>query len=268
MRLSGWSLPLEVLSASSITVAIQCPEQFRLKYLKKQRERMYPDRFIGLVDHSVHEQNFKWKMDVGKDMTPELMSKLHESEWARLEEKEDPDWDGEDPIDLQALSLQMVHAYHEIVSPRVLPVAVEQRFEERLPGVPVPIVGYVDVLTKDVIVERKTAGQKVSKPKPRWRFQGRVYSMIADLPTEWHVVTKQKTTAIYTPEDSPQLGPPKPNADATLRMIQQAAIKVNELYARYGREQPWPTDGTFADWLCDYCQFGPKRLGSCIAWRA
>lgn len=260
MRLSGWQLPLETVSASSLTLAIQCPEQFRLRYIQRQPEKMFPDRFIGIVDHETHEANFKWKLEMGRDISWPLLADIHAERWETRHQSDPPQWGFEDPNEYRELSLLMVETYHTQVSPDVVPLSVEQRFEERIRGLPVPLVGYCDVITKDLVIDRKTAKQKVSKPKSKWNFQGRVYSLVTDMPIQWHVVTKQKEPKVYI------LDTEKPNPDLTVRMLSQATTRLNDLYARYGPDQPWPTDGIFHDWLCDYCTWGPKLLGSCHAW--
>lgn len=270
MRLSGWQIPKSQLSASSLALAIQCPEQFRIKHILKVPEKTFSDRFLGRVDHDSWAAFFAWKKDLGKPMDLATLKSTYVTQWERhLANEEEPVvWkEGENPEKFQETGLKMIDAYYPLAE-KIEPLGVEQRFEGRIPEVPVPIIGYVDLEEKFSIIERKTAKQKVSKPKPTWRMQGRIYSLFVGKPVDWHVVTKQVTPKVYTPEEEPALRMEPWQKDQTVRMIQQTAHRLNDLYARYGPDTPWPTDGIFRDWLCDFCSFGPIRGNrSCIAWR-
>ena len=271
MRLSGWHLPVEHVSASALTLGMQCPEQYRRKHIKKMQDTFHSDRLVGIVDHELFETAMTWKLN-GVEMGVEQIEETYARLWKHTLDKQEGkglkiEWKG-NPTELFDLGVKMAKTYHEEVGKDVIPVKVEERFEFRLPGLPVPIIGYIDTQTHRSVLERKTAKSKVSKPKPGWRFQGRVYQLAADLPVEWHVITKQVTPQVCTPESTNGgLFLNYTDKDETVRMIVQAASILNEHYARYGPEGPWPTTGTFHDWLCDYCAFGPKYGGSCVAWQ-
>lgn len=263
MRLSGWNLPLEQLSATAISDFIQCPEAFRQKRLLKRKESMNSARFVGIVDHKTHEENFRQKIHSGEDLTPEEMYKSYADNWETTTNHEgEPEWE-EDPIKTFNRGAKMIELYHEKVSPTIQPIAVEQRFEERIKNVPVPVVGYVDVETKDVIRERKTSATKLKDPKTRWRFQGRIYQLALDKPISWDIITKQVTPQVVTAQDAPGLFMGIQNKDMTVLMIQRAVEALTDTYDRYGKDTPWPTNGLFAEaWACQWCSFQDR----CIAW--
>lgn len=265
MNLTGVSIPLHHLSATSLAKAITCPELWRRRYLQKEPERMFSGRFMGIVDHATHAENFTQKIVSGEDLDLDWMKARYKANWdTEIRDRGEPDWaDDEDPTVMQQRGMRMVEAYHRYVSPFVQPVRVEERFEEVIDGVPIPIIGYMDTQAADRIVERKTSNKKVSKPKPEWRFQARVYQLVADLPTEWHVVTSQAEPRIYTPETDPALFLDKGNPDAIVRVIQQTFLRLEDLYNRYGPDRFWPTEGLFHPFMCDYC--GYKNTG-CPAW--
>lgn len=272
MRLSGWHLPTEHVSASALAKGAQCPEMFRSRYIQKVYDKHSSDRLIGLVDHDVFGEVMKYKIETGQDILPDSWVATFNSAWAATRDKQEKqggiEW-REDPTRAYETGLKMIQAYHEEV---VIddPVAVEERFEFRLKQIPVPIMGYIDLRRSHSILERKTAKQKVSKPKPAWRFQGRIYQLATGLPIDWHVITKQVTPMVYTPETEgcEKLALPLMNPDASVKMIEDVAIMLNECYARYGPDSPWPMTGIFHDWLCDYCPIGPKYGGSCLAWQS
>jgi hypothetical protein len=245
---------------------IQCPEQYRLRHIQKIREGMGPDKFIGIVDHAAHAENFRQKIRTSEDLDVEYMRGLYRAKWTQTIENEgDPEIEKEE--EMQATGLLMMETYHENASPTIAPIKVEERFEEKLPGLPVPIVGYPDVETKDRIVERKTSKTRLTKPKSKWQLQGRIYSMVFDKPVEYHVITKQKQPQLVTPEAAPDLLLSTGFRDATLETLEQAVHTLNDLWARYGPDRPWPTNGVLHDWLCGYCFAGPKYGNHCVAWK-
>lgn len=251
MRLSGWKLPFDRLSATSLSTAIQCPEQFRQKYLLKSEEKMTGERFMGIVTHKALASLFEnFEQSEGGDLVSSMAT---EEAWQETIVKEgEPEWYDVDATEQFRRTKQMIKNYWPIAS-QISPIAVEQRFEETIAGV--QIQGYVDRELTDRILEVKTASQKVSKPKPRWSFQGRLYSLVSAKPIEWHVVTRQVTPKVYTAVEAPALMIEAYNPDVTVKIIEHAVSRINDYYARYGKDYPWPMDGIFGDWACDYCSF-------------
>lgn len=268
MLLRQWHVPIEQLSASALTMLFQCPEQFRLRRVKHIPDTRGLDKFIGIVDHATHEVNFINKIATGEDLPIDDMLSSYDLVWDReIFDEGEPIWNGEEPAEVNSHGKLMVQTYHELVTPTVTPVTVESRFEEHLKGVPVPIVGYTDVEEKNRLIERKTTKTRMSKPKPQWMLQGQIYSMFADKPVDWHIVTRAKTPTVCTPETDPGLHLERANTDATVLLIQQGIHMINDLYVRYGPDQPWPMNGLLHPFICGYCAFGPKYRNDCVAWR-
>lgn len=267
MRLSGWSVPISHLSASSLSQFIACPEMWRLRRLKRIPESTGIDKWIGIIDHETHAANLTKKISTGTDLPTEQMHGIYDSVWEEeLSENGEPEWYGADPSATRDHGHLIMETYHEVVSPTVTPIAVESRFEEKLADVPIKIVGYVDVEETSRLIERKTTKARLSKPKPNWALQGRLYSMIYQKPVEWQVVTRAKLPTICTPETDPELRLEVGNGDSVVLLIQQAAYMMNDLYLRYGADRPWPTTGILHPFQCGYCFAGPKFTGNCIAW--
>jgi hypothetical protein len=245
-----------------------CSEQFRMRYIKKHKESFGFSQFFGDVDHKTHAANFKRKIGTGADLDVLEMVGIYTTTWdSVLEEEGEPIWDGENPGDAHDQGQLMVATYHELVSPTINPIKVEERFEQRFPAVPIPIVGYPDIEERDRVVERKTSKGRVSKPKAKWRLQGEIYSMVLNKPVEWSIITKQKTPQVCTTETDPGLLLEKRNSDAVLQLVQNSIWLINDYYTRYGPDREWPTNGTMHDWACSYCGFGPKYGRTCVAWR-
>lgn len=266
MRL-GWHLPLERLSASSIGMMIACPEQFRQKYLLKTEEQNFDARFMGTVDHDMSRQMATAKLTGVSDWNIEEM---YRGSWNKaLDQDGEPTWIKHTPDKAFETGVKMSQLYWDEVinQPDYNPTAVEERVEFTIPGLPVRVIGYVDTIVSGIIRERKTVGQKTTKPKPKWRLQGLIYQYAVGLPTQWDIVTRQVTPQLYLAKDWPDLFLPVQKPDFIRTMIRDAAKRMNDLYQQHGANEPWPTTGyVVSDWLCDYCAIGPKYNGTCVAW--
>lgn len=259
---------MEHLSASSLASFISCPEAWRLRRLQRIPESTGIDKFLGIIDHEAHAENLTAKISTGTDLPLEEMHAIYDTAWNNeLDENGEPEWYEDDPDVTRNHGHLIMETYHEIVSPTITPIAVESRFEEKLPGVPVSLVGYVDVEETFRLIERKTTKTRVSKPKPNWLLQGRLYSMVYQKPVEWQCVTRTKTPTICLPETDPELRLEVGNADSTLLLVQQTAMMIEDLYMRYGPDSPWPAHGLSHPYLCGYCGFSQKYGGQCYAWK-
>jgi hypothetical protein len=263
MRLSGFHLPVERLSATSLALATSCPEAFRQRYVIKERERMNVEKLVGSAFHGALADNWRWKLTKGEDLSDDACWERFQGAWDHTIETEgEPEWK-DTPQRIQQNSQLMLSSYLEEVAPKVRPLATEQWFEERVPDVPVPVVGVVDLETKSLIREVKTTSQKVSKPKPQWRVQARIYQLTIPKPVEHQVVTRQVTPRIYTSSSEPGLLTPVGDPDTTVLLLQQVTAAVNDYYARYGPDGVWPATGIMHPYLCGYCSFRP----GCWAWK-
>lgn len=225
------------------------------------------DKWIGIIDHETHAENLTRKITEKEDLDPLAMHEIYNEKWEQeLSESGEPDWFGADPDATKSHGQLIMQTYHEVVSPTVHPIAVESRFEEKFEGVPVKVIGYVDVEENKRLIERKTTKTRMSKPKPNWLLQGRLYSAVYQKPVEWQVVTRAKTPTLCLPETDPELRLEVGNVDSTIKLIQQVAYMLNDMYLRYGSDTPWPTTGVVHPFLCGYCGFGPKYGGQCTAW--
>lgn len=266
-----WVLPLDHLSASSLSMLQACPRQWQQRYILGKIETPGAAVVLGTANHKAHGFNWNCKVVSGNDLpTNVIVDYYHDDAWPKtLEERGgagEVKWDA-DPEDARMVGERMVVAYHEAVSPRLEPVAVEKQITVRIPDVPVPLDGYIDLVQADgrPMVDLKTAKQKESKIKPEWKLQGLVYQLAEQKPIDWHVVTKQKTTAIYTPLEEPGLSQPV-NAfqlAAGVKLIQDLARLANYYYVTYGPDESWPQLGVAHKWRCDWCGYRKD----CPIWR-
>lgn len=262
----AWPEPLpDHLSASQLSMLMRCPEQYRRRYVAGLMERPAAALVWGKADHQAHETNFRQKIDSHTDLPVDDI-KVAFAEAFDQASDDDIDWGADKPGELKDKGVELVALYHQQVSPKVQPTAVEERFELRIPGVPVPVVGFIDVIEDARGIERKTAKQKASTVKPRWLLQGLLYQLVERKPIEWHVCTKTKLPAVYTPETEPGLVLPESALETTQRYVANAAAHAVALLERFGPDQPWP--GAIADdWACSYCGWGPNGSRACAWWQ-
>lgn len=251
-----------------MSLFMTCPESFRRKHLLKESDKSFGSRFIGSVDHRVNAAIFdKRRRNPNYEFGSLFIEETYRNIWNEvLEQDGEPDWQDDDPTKMFERGVRMAKIYQEQVGKDIVPVAVESKFEFTLPDIPVPIIGYIDVMEKDKVRERKTSAVKQTSPKPAWRFQGLVYQLATGLPIAWDIVTRQATTQVYAARDWPDLNLPVGDFNKTKRMISDCAVRMNDLYARFGKDEPWPTTGIMHVFACSYCPAGPKFRGDCLAW--
>jgi hypothetical protein len=245
----------------------RCPEQYRRRYLLGEVARPGAALVWGSADHYAHEQNFRQKIESGTDIPVGDVKAAFAEGFDRAVERNggerEVEWGDDKPGDLKDKGVELAAVYHDLVSPTVQPVAVEQKFEVRVPGVPVPVIGFVDVLEQYKAIERKTAARAQKTPKPDWLIQGWLYQSIERKPVEWHVSVKTKVPAIYTPATDAAL---RVEFDAAVAVAAQTRVRtfarvLTTYMAEFGMDEPWP-DAVSHPWACGFCGFRP----SCSWW--
>lgn len=248
------------LSATRLSMFQRCPEQYRRRYILGQKERPGAAMVWGSADHYAHEQNFTQKITSGEDISDADVQLAFAEGFDQAVERgggeAEVEWGFDKPGALKDAGAKLVSVYHAQVSPRIQPTAVEEKFSVALPGVPVPVIGYVDVKTAGEAIERKTAKAKQPKPKPDWRIQGLLYQAVDGRPVDWHVSVKTKLPAVYTPLEEVALKLPvnARTVDATKVLVRTISQAMLAYWRMYGPSEPWPGAITHP-WACDFCGF-------------
>jgi len=262
------------LSASSIGMLMRCPRQFQHRYLRGEKERPGESIVIGSIFHEALNWNYKQKVVSHRDepladaiqfLQDEAVPKVIEEEGGVDNIRWDSDLDT-----VRSDAERITGAYYRNVVPRIQPFATEQKFEVEIPGVEVPIIGYIDCQESNRVIDTKTGKQASRKVKPSWALQGRLYSFATQKPTEYHSVSRAKTPTIVTALESEQMVVPVPTPqqmDNLSVTVQTAAALVRYFLATIGLDEEWPTWGAIPDFSrsilpCDFCGW---RDG-CPAW--
>jgi hypothetical protein len=168
-------------------------------------------------------------------------------------------WDDGGRTAAEKQSLQLVEAYYPYAQ-RIQPVGVQEKIT--LDGLPIPIIGYTDVRTKDAVIDLKTSKKMVKKVKPDWGLQEMVYRASTGLPMEFHIASKT-TLEVGVPSDYPELGLPAMSAvqkATTVRYIGRIMSMMHAMYAIHGPDEAWPgakTNDSYYVGACAMCSFQP-----------
>jgi hypothetical protein len=135
---------IEHLSYSSISLYLDCPEAWRRKYIaqeptKKTSALAFGSAFHGTIERMIQSTQYDWASiwseEFGKafqDITWESgeTPEQHYNEGVRLLSHED--------VKTAIQSIQPKSSDH-----------IEKKVELRVPGVPVPVIGYIDIILAD-----------------------------------------------------------------------------------------------------------------------
>jgi hypothetical protein len=265
---------LRHLSASSIGMLMRCPRQFQHRYLRGEKERPGESLVVGGTFHEVLEWNYRSKIDSHVDQPlADAVQYFHDVAVPKvLDEsggKDNVEWN-DTPEAALSDAERITSAYYRNVVPRIQPIQTEMKFTLEIPGVEVPVIGFIDVQEDERVIDTKTGKQASRKVKPSWMLQGRLYSFATQKPTEYHSVSRAKTPTIVTGLESADMIVPVPSEgqmENLSGLVNTAADLLRHFLVTYGTEQEWPTWGAIPDFSrnvlpCDFCGW---RQG-CPAW--
>lgn len=212
---------LEYLSYSSINLYLTCGEAWRRKYVLKEAQPSSPALLTGSVFHDTVEKAIIQAH--ASDGLNAHLAALWPNAWAARMAKMEEDktviqWGNDTPEQYYNEGLRLVsdggvQAMIDGIAPLIDESGpyIERKIELRVPGVPVPIIGYIDLMTADGIPgDFKTSSAKWSQDKAEAEVQPLFY--LAALHQMGHtvpgnkfrhfVVTKTKTPSAQVLEHS------------------------------------------------------------------
>lgn len=152
-------MELDHLSYSSISTFELCARSWRFKYLDKVASPPTPALVFGSAFHATIEDIYRsYDPYGGSECDPLVVWREH---WSRLSANPEIRWDAESPEMIGADGIKLfgsVAVLDEISRHRPLqtplhspdePFCIERKIELRVPGVPVPIIGYIDMIESD-----------------------------------------------------------------------------------------------------------------------
>lgn len=173
------------LSVTQVLMFTRCAKAWEYRYLIDGKPSPPSGAMIrGSAFHKAVEENMGQKVethqDLPKDWVMDVFDDVYEDLVLETKWKEN-----EDRGKVKDQGYDMLSEYHQTVAPTIQPVQVEQDFavlkkvEDPANDVSEEFIvsGVVDLIDdKNVIIETKTSGRKVSKPKPDHVFQASTYA--------------------------------------------------------------------------------------------
>jgi CRISPR/Cas system-associated exonuclease Cas4 (RecB family) len=199
-------MPVDRLSHSSINTYMLCPKSWWYRYIKKPEVPISAALPFGTAIHKTIQYHLNLKVLNPNQPLPSLVG-LWSTHWEHTlaEQRREITWD-KSQATYNKLGLDMlksdsvinaIDAIKPIFAPLDTPdgfgraVLTEYKVDFTVPGVPVPIVGYIDIIASDnVPIDFKTAGRKWSRGKEHFELQPDFY--LAGLNQENFVVPENK----------------------------------------------------------------------------
>ena len=170
------------LSYSSINLYLTCPEHWRRKYLLQQPQPSTPALLLGSAFHGTVEDAISNAATFGKTFT---LAELWPTKWRAVLERDGDsiEWGADTPEQhyndgLRLMSEPAVQQMVDGLTPLVDAdgMFIERKVELRVPGVPVPVIGYIDLMTADGVPgDFKTSRNRWTQADAEGEIQPLVY---------------------------------------------------------------------------------------------
>lgn len=177
--------PLRFLSPTKLRTYDTCPLQYRHRYIDQWHAPYTPASLRGDAVHQTLEANFVRKKRNRRDLEPVEALEIFDDVWRRQAPAEAEAKSGDTaafPVDewdaAYAEGTRLLEHYLATEEPRIVPHLVEHRFHFSLPGVPVPVVGTVDLIDQNgVVIDHKTAREPFDPSYPATNMQLMCYAI-------------------------------------------------------------------------------------------
>jgi CRISPR/Cas system-associated exonuclease Cas4 (RecB family) len=278
-----WPRDLDHISASSLKMAVRCPEQWRNRYVLGKKLPPAAALIAGRADHGAIEFSMQQKIETHVDLPLQDVKDRFVFEFEDQIERtggvKDIECRDKGEVlkgkekktqylgELKRQGVNIVGEYHKLVSPHVQPSAVEEEFSIRVADLPVKVEGRIDLIAgppdtpsdlAPVMIDRKRRGRASARPEPEWVIQAEIYQLARPLPHEWHIsVTPSGKILLPTGGKDDLLTLPVGSRWKAELLLTQIVGEVGYYYRRYGPDTPWPARGKLHPWACGYCGYKP-----------
>lgn len=256
------------ISFSQLDTFIRCPRAWQAKYVQRVPSVIEDALLVGSSVHAGIGAYYEGKM---RDTRIAKSQRVHDAAiavsdtFSEIAEKDGKILALADPArDLENQAIDLVETYIKD-APRITPRSVEEKITLTLPDSDLPLVGYIDVVAEECLLEIKTSGKSVTKPQSSWRLQALLYQAAKPgMRTDWHVLVKNKTPKLV---HGANLSQPYDEA-ASLRardLAGRTLERIQTLYDTLGPDEAWPEEGILHPFACGYCSVKDEcRLGGLV----
>jgi hypothetical protein len=144
-------MTLDHLSYSSISTYLSCAAYWRMKYIDQIPIPTSPELVFGSAFHGTVEAFVQLQDDDSSTIQGELLT-LWSEQWGKQTAEKPVDWGDNTPEFYQNEGTRILGSAE--IQRGILSIKakeIERKVELAVPGVPVPIVGYIDVIMTDGI---------------------------------------------------------------------------------------------------------------------
>lgn len=223
------------LSASSLSLHMRCPRQWQLSYIFGQKGEKSDALVIGSGVHLCLSRRLMglpegdWWNEALEGFVPEAGSK--------------------------GVADAMIYHYWEQIGKHLTVVSTERELLVYVPGVEIPVLGYIDAETPERLIDFKTTryfSRKGVRLNKEWKFAQGIYQLEIPKPSEVHVLTRSKSDPVVVPDSTEHpLHIGLVNAAQIVTMVRDEWNRMKFHWEEYG-ESPWPGNGMH-DWNSKYC---------------
>ncbi len=165
------------LSVSQLKMYLRCPLQYFFRYVCDLKSPPTGDLALGRTIHDTLKDNYMQKMKTGHDIIIPHITELFSEYWER-EVRETEFRNGENPGKLKDDGVNLLKAYFDQVAPDIQPVEVEREFLIEMPGVRLPLKGYIDLIDdQGCIIDHKTTKRSFPENTAEKDIQLTAYSL-------------------------------------------------------------------------------------------
>lgn len=171
-------IEIDHLSYSSISTYLECGRKWRYRYIEKIPTRRTPALVVGSAVHGAIEALITHRLN-GEPLLPVRAWIDAWEQQTNEHSATDIDWNGGGPREYENIGARLfadpevqaaIADLHPAVDQRG--PLIERRVELRVPGVTVPVIGYLDMVAGDgVIVDFKTAARNWTRNQAQQETQ-------------------------------------------------------------------------------------------------
>jgi putative RecB family exonuclease len=204
----------EYLSYSSISKYLSCGENWRRHYIAKEPTMSTPALVFGSAIHATIENYIEHR--TMQTIAPDIQALWHRNWSAKVEAERNVDWGADTPTQhydegKRILATSDVVDLLDGIRPKIdtTGLFMERKISLNVPGVPIPIIGYIDIMTHDGVPgDFKTSSTAWTEQKAKEEIQPVFYLAalsqaginVPGLSFRHYVITKTKTPKVQVIE--------------------------------------------------------------------
>jgi len=160
-----------------------CGEMYRRYYIEGEPEPKGSNLALGSACHKAIEHDYREKIKTGVNVPVSVKEDVFVQSFRNEVAQGIVFEEFENQGDIEKTGLSLVRIHHEKVAIHTHPVAVEKKIEIDVPGMDVPIIGYLDLIERDqatgnlVLRDHKTSAKRYAEDSAGTSIQLGLYAL-------------------------------------------------------------------------------------------